>query len=550
MTDQASAAEFRRVPVGEIHPAEDNLRRDLGDLSDLGSVATLGVLEPLLLTPRAAGGYTLVAGHRRHAAAVAAGLAQVPAMVRPYTDDERLEVMLVENLQRRDLSPLEEALGYRRLLDLGLRQRALALRLGVSQSLISKRLALLSLPPAALEQLDSGGITVSDALELTQLVEHPERLETALSQGREWKDMAEAVREQLDQQRLQEAREASLQALRAKRVKIVEAPRWEGWYDRKEKPLDQLRLDPAEHATEKCHAAAVREDGTIIEVCRRPENHASPADIAQTATLSEAEQAERQKDKARRDAAKAREEHWRDLVARRTLRGGAIDFILRELVRCAGSHATQMAAGWLGLEPERDQWGYPRFGPALEQYIAQGPKHLQRAAFACALGQAEDAFKASWGGGSPQLRHVTVLLEATGYALTQVEIDRVTPRDDEDAAAASDGELGEDGEEEEDQENDVAQCPVCGGRGERHRRSCSTRSSHAPTDDTAADGAVGEDDQEDVARCRVCGCSEDKPCEGGCEWVEDPLDLGDLCSRCAAERGLVPENATAGEGEG
>jgi ParB/RepB/Spo0J family partition protein len=548
MTDQATVAEFRWVPVEEIHPAEDNLRRDLGDLSDLGSVATLGVLEPLLLTPRAAGGYTLVAGHRRHAAAQAAGIAQVPAMVRPYTDDERLEVMLVENLQRRDLSPLEEALGYRRLLDLGLRQRALAQRLGVSQSLISKRLALLSLPPAALEQLDSGGITVSDALELTRLVDHPERLETALTQGREWRDMAEAVREELDQQRLQEAREASLQALTTKRVKIVEAPRWEGWYARKEKPLDQLRLDPTEHAREKCHAAAVREDGTIVEVCRRPENHASPAEVARMTTVSEGQREEQQKDRARRQAAKAREEHWRDLVAGRTLPAGAIDFILRELVRSAGSHATQTAASWLGLEAERDQWGYPRFGPAVERYIAQGPKQLQRAAFACALGQAEDVFKAPWGGGDARLSHLTGLLEATGYALTQVEIDRVTSRDDGNAAAAA----GEDLDEEDQDENDVARCPGCGGRGERHRRSCSTRSSHAPTDDGTIDGAVGEDGQEDdVARCRVCSCSEDEPCEGGCEWVEDPLDLGDLCSRCAAEHGLLPDDgATAGEGEG
>jgi ParB family chromosome partitioning protein len=106
-TEVDGRAEFRWVAVGEIHPAEDNLRRELGDLSDLGSVATVGVLEPLLLAPRAAGGYTVVAGHRRHAAAAAAGLAEVPAMVRPYTADQRVEVMLIENLQRRGLSPLE-----------------------------------------------------------------------------------------------------------------------------------------------------------------------------------------------------------------------------------------------------------------------------------------------------------------------------------------------------------------------------------------------------------------------------------------------------------
>jgi|HubBroStandDraft_6_1064221.scaffolds.fasta_scaffold14002_7 ParB/RepB/Spo0J family partition protein len=501
-TEADGRAEFRWVAVGEIHPAEDNLRRELGDLSDLGSVATVGVLEPLLLTPRADGGYTVVAGHRRHAAAAAAGLAQVPAMVRPYTADQRVEVMLIENLQRRGLSPLEEALGYRRLLDLGLRQRALAERLGVSQSHVSKRLALLSLPPPALEQLDSGGITVTDALELSKLVDHPARLETAMSQGREWGDVAEAVRQELDDQRMQEAREASLRALQAKRVKVVEAPTY-GWYDRKEKPLDQLRLDPAEHAREKCHAAAVMADGRVVEVCRKPENHASPAQIARMTRETDAQREERAKDKARRDAAKAREVHWRGLVEG-ALPAQAIDFVLRELLRGAGSRGCQMAAHWLGLEPERDQWGSPWYSGALATYAAQGPEQLQRAAFACALGEAEETFRSPWAGGDPQLRHLTGLLEATGYALTQVEVDRVTPPEDGDRSA---GEL--------------------------------------------AEGWADEDQEDDVARCRVCGCTEDLPCEGGCQWVENPLDEGELCSRCAEEEGLAGADAEQdGEGEG
>jgi ParB/RepB/Spo0J family partition protein len=404
-TEVDGRAEFRWVAVGEIHPAEDNLRRELGDLSDLGSVATVGVLEPLLLAPRAAGGYTVVAGHRRHAAAAAAGLAEVPAMVRPYTADQRVEVMLIENLQRRGLSPLEEALGYRRLLDLGLRQRALAERLGVSQSHVSKRLALLSLPPAALEQLDSGGITVTDALDLSKLVDHPARLETAMSQGREWGD-------------------------------VGEAPTYGGWYDRKEKPLDQLRLDPAEHAREKCHAAAVMADGRVVEVCRKPENHASPAAIARMTKETDTQREERAKDKARRDAAKAREGHWRGLVADGALPAEALDFMLGELLRGASSRGSQLAARWLGLEPERDAYGYPRYSAALATYADQGPEQLQRAAFACAVGECEDTFGTRWGAGDPTLRHLTGLLEATGYALTQVELDLVTPREDDDPADA------------------------------------------------------------------------------------------------------------------
>jgi ParB/RepB/Spo0J family partition protein len=505
MSDQATVATVATlvwVAVEDVHPAEDNLRQELGDLSDLASVATMGVLEPLLLTPRGAGGYTIVAGHRRHAAAVAAGLTRVPATVREYTEDERVEVMLVENLQRRNLGPLDEARGYRRLLELGLRQQAIAGRLGISQSHVSKRLALLNLPTEAVDALHSGGITVTDAVELTKLAKHPKRLAEALRQGQEWGDVTEAVRQELDDQRVQEVREASLRTLQDQRVKVVEAPMY-GWYDRKEKPLDQLRLDPAEHAKEKCHGAAVMADGRIVEVCRKPENHASPAAIARLERETDAQRAERAKDKARRDAAKAREEHWRGLVGGDDLPHGAVDFVLRELLRDASSRGSSMAARWLGLEPERDQWGTARYDAAIAAYAAQGAEQLRRAAFACGVGQCEEVFRSPWGSGDPQLAHLTGLLEATGYALTQVEIDRVTPRVDDDhpidelareALRESGRDLVDDGEEEED-----------------------------------------------VARCRICGCTEDEPCEGGCEWVEDPVELGELCSRCATQHGIVDD---------
>jgi len=498
-------AELQWVNVADLHAAEDNLRQELGDLSDLASVATLGVLEPVLLTPRAAGGYTIVAGHRRHAAAVAAGLLRVPATIRAYTDDERIEVMLVENLQRRTLGPLDEARGYQRLLELGLRQQAIAERLGISQSHVSKRLALLNLPTEAVDALHSGGITVTEAVELTKLAKHPERLAEALRQGQEWGDVTEAVRQEIDEQRAQEVREASLRTLQDRRVKVVEAPMY-GWYDRKEKPLDQLRLNPAEHAKEKCHGAAVMSDGRIVEVCRKPENHASPAAIARMERETDAQRAERAKDKARRDAAKAREEHWRGLVAEAALPVEAVDFVLRQVLRDASSRGCQMAARWLGLEPERDQWGSPRYGNALATYAEQGTEHLQRAAFACAIGQAEELFRSPWGGGDPQLHHLTGLLEATGYTLGQVELDRVTPTID-------------------DNDNPI----------DTLAREALRESGRGPVDD-------GEED-DDVARCRVCGCTEDLPCEGGCEWVEDPLDEGDLCSRCEVEHDLVDGEA-------
>ena len=281
-------------------------------------------------------------------------------------------------------------------------------------------------------------------------------------------------------------------------MKVVTAPQWGSWHDRKEQPLDRLRLDPVEHAKEKCHGAAVMDDGRIVEVCRKPENHASPAQVERLRTETEDERQERERDRARREAARARGEHWRRLVTAESLPASAVDFVLREMLRDASARGTATAARWLGLEAERDQWGYARHDAAMAAYAAKGPEQLHRAALAAALGQVEEVFHAAWGGGTTKLRHVTDLLEATGYTLTQVEIDRVTATSNDEVAAAAE-------------------------------------------EEPWSDGWAAEEMDDDVARCRVCGCTEEEACEGGCTWVEDPLDDGDLCSRCATEHGLIGE---------
>jgi ParB family chromosome partitioning protein len=120
-------------PRGELDPA------GLDDLAD--SIRAQGVLQPLLVTP----GGVVVAGHRRLAAARQAGLAEVPVMVRDLDRAQQQEIMLVENLQRQDLSPVEEARGYRRILDEGHTTAQLARRIGVPAARINARLVLLKL---------------------------------------------------------------------------------------------------------------------------------------------------------------------------------------------------------------------------------------------------------------------------------------------------------------------------------------------------------------------------------------------------------------------
>ncbi len=158
---------------------------DLTALSELtASIEANGVLQALTVVelPADGGGpvYGLVAGERRLTAARQVGLGEVPCLVCELDERQRTVAMLVENLQRQDLDPIEEAAGIRRLVAMDLSQREIARQLGCSQSHVSKRLALLVLPEQIRAAIgrpsDSGGITVADALELTRLADQPARI--------------------------------------------------------------------------------------------------------------------------------------------------------------------------------------------------------------------------------------------------------------------------------------------------------------------------------------------------------------------------------------
>lgn len=139
----------REIPIGLIDPNRKQPRRrfDLESLSALAdSMKSNGILQPLLLAPEGSR-YTIIAGERRWRAARLAGFSSVPAIVREWDDVKRREAALVENIQREDLNPLEEATGIRSLMDeCGFTQEKVAERLGRSRSAVANLLRLLSLP--------------------------------------------------------------------------------------------------------------------------------------------------------------------------------------------------------------------------------------------------------------------------------------------------------------------------------------------------------------------------------------------------------------------
>jgi len=144
----------------------------LQSLSD--SITAHGVLQPILVRPHAelAGQFQIVAGERRWRAAALAGLEEVPISLHELGDEAALELSLVENLQREDLSPIEEAEGYQQLIDgFELTQEVVAQRVGKSRSHVANTLRLLTLPPAVREMLQRGALTAGHARALLAFTE-------------------------------------------------------------------------------------------------------------------------------------------------------------------------------------------------------------------------------------------------------------------------------------------------------------------------------------------------------------------------------------------
>ena len=168
-----------RFPIDRIRPNPDQPRRDFDekDLDDLAaSIREKGVIQPLIVRPVPSGGYEIVAGERRWRAAQRAGLHELPAVVRDISDVEMLEIAIIENIQRADLNPLEEAQGYRQLMDrFGHTQERLAEALGKSRSHIANLLRLLTLPEPVLELLRTGNLTAGHARALVTAT-NPESL--------------------------------------------------------------------------------------------------------------------------------------------------------------------------------------------------------------------------------------------------------------------------------------------------------------------------------------------------------------------------------------
>ena len=183
--DEGSQEEngLKKLPLHKIEPNPDQPRRDFDpeELEELAeSIRTHGVIQPLTVREMANGYYQIIAGERRWRASRLAGLEEIPAVIIEADDKKAMELALIENLQRSDLNPVEEANGYDSLIrEYGLTQEEAAARVGKSRPAVANALRLLSLCEGVLDKVRSGELTAGHARAILQLKSEKKQLEAA-----------------------------------------------------------------------------------------------------------------------------------------------------------------------------------------------------------------------------------------------------------------------------------------------------------------------------------------------------------------------------------
>ena len=172
---------YRLLPIYKVEPNPDQPRQDFDEeelqaLSE--SIGIHGVIQPLTVRELSSGYYQIIAGERRWRAARQAGLSEVPAVVIEADDKKAMELALIENLQRQDLNPVEEALGYQSLMaDYGLTQEETASRVGKSRPAVANALRLLNLSSEVLEKVRSGELSAGHARAILSLKSEKQQID-------------------------------------------------------------------------------------------------------------------------------------------------------------------------------------------------------------------------------------------------------------------------------------------------------------------------------------------------------------------------------------
>ena len=164
------------IPVTLLHPHPDNPRKDLGDLTELAnSIKEKGIMQNLTVVPRREGTYTVIIGHRRLAAAKAAGLEEVPCIITEMSPQDQVATMLLENMQRSDLTLYEQAQGFQMMIDFGESIDTIASKTGLSESTVRRRVKLSELNQDTLKKVSNRQISIGDLDRLSKIEDENSR---------------------------------------------------------------------------------------------------------------------------------------------------------------------------------------------------------------------------------------------------------------------------------------------------------------------------------------------------------------------------------------
>lgn len=250
--DAESSENTVTLKISDIEPNRSQPRHEfneesLRELSD--SIANHGVLQPLLVRPLPEGGYQLVAGERRWRASRMAGLFEVPVIIRELSDAETMQISMIENLQRENLNPLEEAQGYQVLMEeYGFTQEEVARSVGKSRPVVANALRMLRLPEEIQEMVSSGEITSGHARALLGIEESEEQLRLA----------RQIVKNDLTVRDIEKAAKAINR--QKKDQKTVEATH------RRSAFFDEVELALNEHLSRRVKVVNGKDNGGVLEI--------------------------------------------------------------------------------------------------------------------------------------------------------------------------------------------------------------------------------------------------------------------------------------------
>jgi len=423
MTTTTTTEAVEQLGIEAIEPDPGNRKVTL-DAQFVASIRTHGVIQPLLVTPHPDedGRFQLVAGHRRLGAARKVGLETVPAIVRDLSDQEKLEWGLVDNLQRQDLSTLDEAVAMTRLVEFGMSAAALAKRIGRSAGYVRDRLKLMELPTAARRLVDDDAITIEAGLALVQLVDHPEALDAVVAEVRtgyanvEWQ-VSQALRQMETDAKVAEGRAKA----EARGLTVVD---YEGHHPTSYAELGTyggLDVDAKAHATEPCHAVVIGpRDGKAVPVCTDKKRHTRKGSSTVKAAAKAGPDADARAEKAaRKEAGEQRKAFIASVVAGRISKADVLSLVLPNYLDDANSNERSALSGLLGLEGT-DQDRYGAWIEAIGAYANASDTNLLRACLAFSLIQGEDALAGGWAHDRAE-RH-RAFLTAKGYEPTAYEV--------------------------------------------------------------------------------------------------------------------------------